>query len=218
MDTEIIQKLESLLRQAQLLPPNSGGHDDSRDEYKEVYAEICEVALKQETIQTLWHEPVLLQLNWPFNRTPPNPQQFGPLTNQLKDRAHETTQIDDLFFSIFNPSSTAEDVYRNLSTICTPDQTLRSRFVASGHVEEIRKSEEPPAAKVSSLLEGLKDDLGLNLLELESIRQNIDCLKQQEVPGRAYALFVRSERGSALTVPLELYFETGEDQSRVWLS
>lgn len=214
MDTEISQKLESLLLQAQLLFPNSGDDDVSKEKYDEVYSEICPLILDQETIQTLWYEPVLSQLNWLFDRTPPNPQQFGYLINQLKDRSHEVTKINDLFFSILNPSCSAEDVYRNLSAVCTPDQTLRSRFVASGHLEEIRRSAAPPAAKVSSLLEGLKDDLGLNLLELESIRQNIDCLKQQEVPGRAYALLVRSERGSALTVPLELYFETGEGQVR----
>lgn len=214
METKTSQKLESLLLRAQLLFPNLGCDGISKEEHEEIYSEICSLVLTQETIQTLWSEPILSQLNCLFDRTPPNPQQFSHLISQLKDRAHEVTKINDLYFTILNPSSATEDVYRNLSAVCIPNPTLHSRFVASGHLEKIRRTDEPPAAKVSSLLQGLKDDLGLNLFEHESIRQTLDCLKQQEVPGRAYALLVRSEHGSALTIPLELYFETGEGQVR----
>lgn len=211
MGAEIIQKLESLLRQAQLLFPTSG--DDS-PEYDEVYAEICSSVLNQPTIQTLWHEPILLQLNWLFENSPPNSQHFGNFTTQLKIRAPEVTQINDLFFRVLDHSSSAEEVYGNLSNICTLDQSLLPRFVASGQLEKIRRSDESPSTKISSFLQVLKDDLDLDLLEQDSIRQSLDFLRYREVVGRAYALLVRSGRDSALMVPLDLYFETGGGQVR----
>jgi ribonuclease HIII len=213
VDAEITHKLESLLRLAQLLFPTSSNGDDSK-EYGEVYANICSSVLNQQTVQTLWHEPVLLQLNWLFEKTPPNSQRFGHFTNQLVNRARHATQINNLFFSILDPTSSAEDVYGNLSKICIPDQSLLPRFVASGQLERIRRSDESPSTKISSFFQGFKDDLGLDLSEQDSIKQSLDCLKHREVTGRAYALLVRSGRDSALMVPLDLYFEPGEGHVR----
>lgn len=213
MGKKTTQELESLLRCAQLLSSASTSGVDSREQ-GEVYAEICSSVLNQQTIQALWHEPILLQLDWLFTRSPPNSKQFGHLITQLKNRASEATQINDLFFYILNRSSSAEDVYRNLSRLCTPDQSLLPRFIASGQLERIRRSDGSPSAKISSFLQGLKDDLDLDLSEQESIKQSLDCLKHREVAGRAYALLVRSGRDSALMVPLELYFEPGVGQVR----
>lgn len=213
MGERTIHEIESLLRHAQLLFPSSSSGDDSR-EYEEVYTEICSSVLNQQTVQALWHESILLQLGWLFAQSPPSPNKFGHLITQLKKRASEATQINDLFFHILNHSSSAEEVYRNLSCICTPDQSLLPLFVASGQLERIRRCDDLPSEKISSFLQGLKDDLGLDLSGQESIKQSLDCLKQREVARRAYALLVRSGRDAALMVPLELYFEPGLGQVR----
>ncbi len=213
MQTGLIIRLESLLRQAQLLFPKSNDVADARD-FKEVYGEICRLALDQQAIQSLWHEPLLLQLNWLFKEAPPNPQLFGRLTNQLKEREPEARLVNDLFFGILSYSFSAEDVYKALSAICTLNQSLLPQFIASGYLEKIRSCDESPSTKILSFLEALKDELDLNLMEQESVRGSLDSLKHREAVGRAYALLVRSGHDSALMVPLNLYLERGGGQVR----
>ncbi|MEQ1844469.1 MAG: ribonuclease HIII [Nitrospira sp.] len=170
--------------------------------------------LDQQAIQSLWHEPLLLQLNWLFKEAPPNPQLFGGLTNQLKERELEARLVNDLFFGILSHSFSAEDVYKALSAICAMNQPLLPRFIASGYLENIRGCDESPSTKISSFLEALKDELDLNLLEQESVRGSLDSLKHREAVGRAYALLVRSGHDSALMVPLNLYLQPGGGQAR----
>lgn len=213
METDLNTRLESLLRQAQLLFPKSNDVAETRG-FQQIYNEICRLVLDPQVIQSLWHEPLLLQLNLLFKERPPNPQLFGGLTNQLKEREPEVKLINDLFFGILSHSFSAEDVYRMLSSVRTPEQSLLPRFFASGHLEKIRDCDESPSTKISSFLEALKDDLDLNLIEKESVRKSLECLKHREAVGRAYALLVRSEHDAALMVPLDLYFESGEGQVR----
>ena len=132
METDLNTRLEPMLRQAQLLFPKSNDVADAK-EFQKVYSEICRLMLDQQVIQSLWHEPLLLQLNWLFKERPPNPQIFGGLTNQLRERESEAKLVNDLFFSILSNSFSAEDVYKTLSSIRAPEQSLLSRFVASGH-------------------------------------------------------------------------------------
>jgi len=214
MNTDLITRLESLLRQAQLLFPKSNDVADGR-EFQEAYGEICQLVLNQPAIQSLWHEPLLLQLNWLFKEKPPDPQFYGRFTSLLKAREPEISLINDLFFGILNHSFSSEDVYKILSAICTLNQSLLPRFiVASGHLDKLRSCDESPSAKISSFLEVLKDELGLNLAEQESVRESLDSLKHREAVGRAYALLVRSGHDSALMVPLNLYLERGGGQVR----
>jgi ribonuclease HIII len=211
--TDITSKLESLLRQAQLLFPKSTGDADSRA-FKEVYDDICRQVLNQQTVDSLWHEPLILQLSWLFEERPPNSQIYGDLTSKLKGKAIEAKIINDLFFRILDNSSSAEDVYKSLSLIRTLDQSLQPRFVASGYLEQVRSSDVSPSTKILSFLESLGDELDLNLLEQESVKGSLDSLKQREAVGKAYALLVRSGHESALVIPIQVQFLPGTGQVR----
>ncbi|HNP84106.1 MAG TPA: ribonuclease HIII [Nitrospira sp.] len=213
MSADITSKLESLLRQAQLHFPKSTGAADSKA-FKEVYDDICRQVLNQQTVGSLWHEPLLLQLSWLFEKRPPNSQIYGDLTSKLKDKAVEARIINDLFFHILNNTSSAEDVYKSLSLIRALDQSLQPRFVASGYLEQVRSSDVSPSTKILSFLESLGDELNLDLLEQESVKGSLDSLKQREAVGRAYALLVRSGHESALVIPIQVQFLPGTGQVR----
>jgi hypothetical protein len=151
VSTDITAKLESLLRKAQFLFPKSAGDADS-SEFKEVYNETCRLVLNQQAVDSLWHEPLLLQLNWLFAKKPPNSEMHGALTGKLKDKAAKANIINDLFFRILDTSFSAEDVYKTLSLIRALDQSLQPRFIASGYLEQVRSSDASPSTKVLSFL------------------------------------------------------------------
>jgi len=70
VDKELVSRLEPLLRQAQLLLPVSEQATSASD-LQNVYETICELVLDEQVISSLWHEPILLQLNWLFKLKPP---------------------------------------------------------------------------------------------------------------------------------------------------
>jgi len=213
VSTDIIAKLESLLRKAQFLFPKSAGDADS-SEFKEVYYETCRLVLNQRAVDSLWHEPLLLQLNWLFAKKPPNSEMHGALTGKLKDKAAGAKIINDLFFRILDTSFSAEDVYKTLSLIRALDQSLQPRFIASGYLEQVRSSDASPSTKVLSFLESLEDELRLNLLQEEAVAGCLASLRQREAVGRAYALLVRTGHESALVVPIQVQFLQGTGQVR----
>lgn len=213
MNTELITRLESLLRQAQLLFPKSNDVVEAK-EFREVYGEICQLVLNPQAVQSLWHEPLLLQLNWFFKERPPNTQLYGSLTNQLMNKEPEVTLINDLFFGILHHAVSSENIYKILSAACTLDQSLLPRFIAIGHLETIRNCDESPSNKVLSFLEILKDELDINIAQQESVKESLEALKYRESVGRAHALLVRTGHDSALMIPLNLYLERGEGQVR----
>lgn len=213
MDKSIISRVESLLRRAELLlsepdQPSCSGQLD------EVYTTICELVLDDQVVQALWHEPILSQLNRLFTIKPPSASAFGYLLDRLRQREQEVGRINDLFFSVLNKGASPEDVYHALSSVCSTDQSFLSRLIVSAVLDKVRASNETPSGKVTAVLESLKDDLDLNLLEDDSVKHCLLSLKQRESIGRVNALLVRPGHESSLLVPLELALQPGNGQVR----
>src|SRR5438445_3829972 len=181
----------------------------SASELQNVYETICELALDEQVISSLWHEPILLQLNWLFKLKPPLREVFGEHTDRLRDKEQYARRVNDFFFSVLNKSATTEDVYKRLSVISSTDQSILSRLTISGCLEKIRESDAVPSSRIFSFLEVLRDDIEIDLFEQESINGCLESLKRRESTGRVNALLVRTGHDSALVVPLELNLQKG---------
>jgi ribonuclease HIII len=213
VDTSLISRVESLLRRAELLlsDPNQSSCSGQLDA---VYTTICELVLDDHVVQTLWHEPILSQLNRLFGIKPPSAIAFGHLLDRLRQREQVVCRSNDLFFSILNKWTSPEEVYQALALVSSTDQSLLSRLIISGLLDKVRASNESPFGKVTAFLESLKDDLSLNLLENDSIKHCLLSFKQRESVGRVNALLVTPGHELSLLVPLELTLQTGNGQVR----
>lgn len=217
MDKSLISRVESLLRRAELLLSEPDQASCS-GQLNEVYTTICEFILDDQVVQDLWNEPILSQLNRLFRIKPPSASAFGQLLDQLRQREQDVRRINDLFFSVLNKGTSTEEVYHALSLVSSTDQSLLSRLIVSGLLDKVRASNESPFGKVTAFLESLKDDLGPNLIEDDSVINCLLSLKQRESIGRVNALLVRPGHESSLLVPLELVLQSGNGQVRCTVS
>lgn len=213
MDKGLISRVESLLRQIALLLPETDQSSHS-PQLDEAYETICGLVLDEQVTNTLWHEPILSQLNRLFTVKPPSEELFGHLVDRLHRREQEVRHVNNLFFRVLNKTVSVEEVYQALSLVSQPDPTLHSRLILSGLPDKVRLSAETPSAKVVSFLEALKDDLGVDLIENELVTGCLQSLQQREAIGRVNALLVRSGHESSLLVPLDLALQPGNGQVR----
>lgn len=213
MDKMLISRLESLLRQAEMLLSETDTSPSS-PQIDEVYNTICDLVLDDDVVHGMWHEPILSQLNKLFTTKPPSAKTFGHLVEGLRQRGLEVSRVNDLFSSVLNRKASVEEVCGAMSSISSTDQTLRSRLIVSGSLDKIRASDEPPSAKINAFLESLKDDLGVNLLENEIVQGCLRSLEQREGIGRVNALLVRPGHELSLLIPLELALQQGNGQVR----
>lgn len=211
MDKDLISRVESLLRQIALLLPETDQSSRS-GQLDEVYETICGLVLDEQVTNALWHEPILSQLNRLFSVKPPSAEIFGHLVEGLYRREQEVRHVNDLFFRVLSKAASIEEVYQALSLVSQTDQTVHSRFILSGLPDKIRPSAETPSAKVASFLDALKDDLGVNLIDTESVAGCLQSLQQREAIGRVNALLVRPGHESSLLVPLDLALQQGNGQ------
>ncbi|MEX2491300.1 MAG: S16 family serine protease [Nitrospirales bacterium] len=212
MDDFTISRLDSLLRQAQLLLSESDQTSPS-PQFQERYQAICELTLTNQFPQAFWHEPILSQLTWLFREIPPNEKLYGSNIEQIKSQQQKVGLVNDFFFLILNRTARPEEVVTKLTELISPDSTLLQRLIASGRLQDIRESNEKPSEKISSFLEYLENDLGINLAKLESVVGCLEALKSKEGIGRANALLVRPGQNTALVIPLELQLQRGDGKT-----
>ena len=92
-----ITRLERLLGRVQLLDPP---YRES-DEGKQLFPEICELALEEQLYRQIWSEPTLNQLDQLFQTEKPDEEVFGAELEEIRTRVTEIRQVNDFFFGIF---------------------------------------------------------------------------------------------------------------------
>src|SRR5713101_1066977 len=88
MDSTTRTRLETLLRQAQLVMPTAS-QTSASPELQPIFTSICRLVLDERAYQELWDEPILAQLDWLFQVKPPAAM-FSNQVAELRQRAQQT--------------------------------------------------------------------------------------------------------------------------------
>ena len=209
MDSTIKTQLESLLRQIQLLMPAS---DRSSTEMNRIFKAICNLVFDKGAYHLLWDEPVLSQLDWLFLWKSPEPTMFGAQMAEIREKVELSRKANDLFFRILIQDCSVESVVEALGTFSSTDPSLLATLKSSGRLETIRKVDTLPSDKISTFLDFLSEDIGLNLTNQEPIAGCLDALKSREGAGIVNTLLVRVGGESALVMPLQIKVQSGDGQ------
>lgn len=123
MDSATKSRLETLLRQAQLVMAPSS-QPSSASGLHDVYTKICRLVFDEPGYRQLWDEPLLTQLSWLFQVKPPNPTVFGDKVADLYQRAQQVRRVNDIFFRILIRATTLDEV-RNAIAGLAPAERAR---------------------------------------------------------------------------------------------
>lgn len=209
MDSTVKTQLEGLLRQIQLLMPAS---ERSSTELNRIFKAICNLVFDKAAYHWLWDEPVLSQLDWLFQLKSPEPTMFGAQMTEIRERVELSRKANDLFFRILNPDCSAESVIEALGALSSTDPSLLPTLKSSGRLETIREVDTLPSGKISTFLDFLSEDIGLNLTNREPIDGCLEALRAREGAGVVNTLLVRTSGESALVMPLQIKVQSGNGQ------
>lgn len=209
MDNSTTSRLETLLRQAQLLMPPSS-QPSSSSTLKDVFNTICRLVLDEQRYRELWDEPTLSQLSWLFQVKPPSQPVFGVEVAELHQHAQHVRRVNDLFFQILNRNTTIEEVCEGLSGLAHAEAATLSRLKSLDPLQTIRATDGPPSEKIYAFLDILAEDIGLDLARQKSVKGCLDALKAREGPGVVNALLVKTTGDGALAIPLGIKVQPGD--------
>ena len=211
MDSPVNTQLEALLHQIQLLMPASGPHSSS-SEVQRVFKNICKLIFDDEAYRLLWDEHTLSQLDWLFQVKPPEPNMFGDQVAEIRERRKQAQRVNDLFFKVLNPEFSVEKVFDALTALTPAESPLLDVLKSSGRLEAIREIDSPPSNKISTFLDFLREDIGFDIANEESVKGCLEAIKAREGIGVVKTLLVRSDGESALTLSLQIQVQPGSGQ------
>jgi ribonuclease HIII len=211
MDSTVKTRLESLLHQIQLLVPASGSHSPST-EVQRAFKNICKLIFDEKAYKSLWDEHTLSLLDWLFQVKPPESTMFGDQLDEIRERRKRAQRINDLFFGILDLDASVEKVFDTLNTLFSLECSLLNVLKSSGRLEEIRDLDVSPSDKISSFLDFLHEDIGLDIANDESVKGCLEALKAKEGIGIVNTLLVKSDGQSALMLPLQIQVQHGSGQ------
>lgn len=211
MDTRVIPRLKSLLHQVQLLMPHLGEPNPS-SELQYMFKNVCKLVFDEGVYRELWDEHVLSQLNRLFEIKPPDLNMFGSQVTEIKKRSHQSRLANDFFFNILNPEISVEKLFETLVALSPTDPSFLNILKSSGHLEAIRELDISPSDKIFTFLDFLREDIGLDITNEESVKGCLEALKAKEGIGIVNTLLVRLDGKSALMLPLQIQVQPGSGQ------
>ncbi len=206
MDAEIA-RLDRLLNQIQLLGPPYVTSSKGKD----LFQEICKLVLQDRIYTRLWFERTLNQLNELFQEQRPDEELFGRELREIHQRMIEVSEVNDLFFGVLDASTSEQDLCVSLSKLQPLAQDFVNQIDTSGRLSEIRNQNLSCSARIALFLEFLKDDLGFDLTQRESVKGVLVSLKGSEAVGNVNALLVKAD-GKGLLVPLHIKIQAGSGE------
>ena len=211
MDSATKNRLETLLRQAQLLMGIASQPSPS-SALQDVFNNICRLVFDEPSYCDLWDEPLLTQLSWLFQVKPPAATVFGDKVAELHQRAQHVRRVNDVFFLILTCDATIEEVWEDLSTLAPAETAIHPRLKSSDRLHTIQATESPPSEKISAFLDFLSEDVGLDLAHQKSVKGCLDALKAREGAGVVTALLVKTDNNGALVIPLHIKVQPGNGE------
>lgn len=211
MDSTVKTKMETLLYQIQLLMPASGSQSPS-SEVQRLFKNICKLIFDDKAYSLLWDEPILSRLGWLFQVKPPEPTMYGDQVAEIRERRKQAQHVNDLFFRILNPEFSVEKVFEKLIILSPAEALLLHTLESSGRLEAIREIDGQPSDKISTFLEFLREDIGFEITNVDSVKGCLEALKAREGIGIVNTLLVKSDSQSALMLSLQVQVQPGSGQ------
>jgi ribonuclease HIII len=204
-----IARLEWLLTRLEVLD----SPDRESEEKKQLYQEICKLVFEDQLYVRIWSEPTLNRLNQLFQTEKPGEELFDAELEEIRKRTIAVKEVNNLFFSIVDPTTTIKDHCELLAKFeCLPKNFIE-RLDASGRLQEIRNQDRCTLEKVTCFLEILKDDFNLDLTTKDSIKGTLESLKSRETVGIVNALLVQ---GAAKAIAVSLHVKLQAGSGQVW--
>jgi ribonuclease HIII len=99
-----------------------------------------------------------------------------------------------------------------LTALTPAESPLLDVLKSSGRLEAIREIDSPPSNKISTFLDFLREDIGFDIANEESVKGCLEAIKAREGIGVVKTLLVRSDGESALTLSLQIQVQPGSGQ------
>ena len=208
MDNRVITRLRALLHQVQLLTSRSDESSSSSD-LQHTFKNVCRLVFDDEAHRGLWDEHILSQLNRLFEIKRPDLTMFGSQVTEIRERWHQSRLVNDFFFRILNPDVSVEKVFEALEAISAAAPSLLDILKSSGRLETIREDDSLPSDKISTFLDFLREDVGLDIVNKDSVKGCLGALKAQEGIGVVNTLLVSSDSQCALMLSLQIQVQPG---------
>jgi len=180
-------------------------------EGKELYEEICELALRDKLYLRIWSEPILNQLEQLFQTERPDEALFETDLENIRKRTREVKKINEFFFGIIDSNTTTVALCNLLANLQQIPDDLINRLEIFGRLQEIRNQDRCTSEKVEWFLEFLRDDLSIDLTAKESMKETLASLKSREAVGKVNALLVKGT-AKAMAVSLHIKLQPGAGQ------
>ncbi|MCI0412187.1 ribonuclease HIII [bacterium] len=199
-----VGQLDRLLKRIELLEvPLSESPEGTQ-----LFNEVCRLVLQEGIFRCVWSEQTLNFLDQLFKTEPPDRKLFEVELNHFHELAIELTKINDFFFNILESSASSKDLCDSLSKLHTLTVDFPDRLDASVRLTEIRNQKISSSEKINSFLDFLKDDLGVDLTQKESVKGVLVNLRNREAVGNVNALLVKGN-GNAVVVRIHIKLQLG---------
>jgi len=209
MSQRLTRDLDRLLRQVSY--PIQGSAAVLPSSKVELFNEICDLVLEPTEYETLWDEPVLLQLTALFEQKPPEATTFGLHVDRIRERSRLVTRIHDLLYAVLDTDATPDKMFQALKPLSDATEETLARLESSDRMKLVREADCSPSEKVESAIHFLRDDLHIQFADDKAIDCCIEALRQREGIGVANALFVGPD-AKGFIIPLQVQVSPGSGQ------
>jgi ribonuclease HIII len=164
--------------------------------------EIYATAFKGNFYQEIWDEPVLLALTEFIEANPPDPEFYGARVAEIAARANKVVAVNDLFFSILNPTPlTSAQSLESISARLDLDPKMMESCL-----RQIRESVSEPSRRVVQVVEEFVSRAPSIAMAL---RNCFDAYQSRQEIGMVYGLLVNNVAGIGVVLPVRAKAQSG---------
>jgi ribonuclease HIII len=175
--------------------------------------EIYKVVFREKNELAFWDEKVLLALERVFRIFPPDVETYGKVVQELLDRTHKVSNINDIFFKFLDKSISLNNVIDELSDFVKLREDVKQRLRSCDNLVELRKTPISPSDKLQNFM-----DCVLGIMPTDSgprfdeFNYCIQAIKDREEIGKANILLVnkQGDQGILLTVTAKVQRGSGQ--------
>lgn len=210
--TSRLKRLKNTLRGALLLLPVLQ-IKEREAELDNCFNRACRLLFTDDFYEKIWDEGILSQLDKLFQFKTPQQNIHGKKLERIAERTRSVRQINDIFFAVLSSEFPEDDVCKKISVLSKINNSFPLKLKASNRLWEIRSSNVPASEKITSFIDHLIQDLGIDFGRLEdALRRVVDSLRTQEKLGGVNALLINVASQSGVVVPLQIRVQVGKGE------
>jgi len=102
---------------------------------------------------------------------------FGDKVADLYQRAQQVRRVNDIFFRILTRAATLDEVRNAIAGLAPAERVRLSQLESPDRLQAIRATDVRPSEKISAFLDILSDEIGLDLMLEESVKECLHALQ-----------------------------------------